>query len=35
MYFLKFGHPTELELLTISDHYETVGAFLDELDISS
>jgi hypothetical protein len=24
-----------LELLTISDHYETVGAFLDELDITS
>ena len=35
MYFLKFGHPTELELLTISDRYETVGAFLDELDISN
>lgn len=35
MYFLKFGHPTEIELLLISDRYETVGAFLDELDIST
>ena len=35
MYFLKFGHPTEIELLLISDRYETVSAFLDELDISS
>lgn len=35
VYFLRFGHPTELELLMIFDHYETVGAFLDELDTSS
>lgn len=35
LYFLKFGHPTNVELLLLADRYETVGAFLDELDIES
>lgn len=30
IYFLEYGHPTELELLTIYDYYETAGAFLDD-----
>ena len=30
IYFLEYGHPTELELLTIYDYYETAGAFLND-----
>lgn len=30
MYFLEYGHPTELEMLTIYDYYETSGSFLDD-----
>lgn len=30
IYFLEYGHPTELELLTIYDYYETAGVFLND-----
>lgn len=33
VYFVKFGHPTNDELLYIADKYENLGAFLDEIDI--
>jgi hypothetical protein len=35
VYFLEYGHPTELELLTIYDYYETAGAFLDDFSIDN
>lgn len=33
IYFMKYGHPTESELLWITNHYETIGAFLEDVDL--
>lgn len=35
LYFVKFGHPTADEMLYLADKYETVGAFLEDIDFEN
>ena len=32
LYFMSFGDATESEMILLADHYETVGAFIEDID---
>lgn len=32
LYFIRFGNPTEKEMLLLADYYGTIGAFLEDID---
>lgn len=32
LYFMRFGDVTESEMIWLADHYETVGAFIEDID---
>lgn len=32
LYFMRFGDATESEMILLADHYETVGAFIEDID---
>ena len=32
LYFMRFRDATESEMILLADHYETVGAFIEDID---